>query len=107
MAGRQPGVRQLTALTRILLLGVSSSSSSVGAFSFTAGFLALLQALCAAVTTSDLAETQALLFCGASVTCDTGDPQCPTPLALAERSGQRLQMEFLLQNKTSGKGGPP
>ncbi|NXD92215.1 ARAP1 protein, partial [Chaetorhynchus papuensis] len=62
------------------------------------------RALCAAVTTSDLAETQALLFCGASVTCDTGDPQCPTPLALAERSGQRLQMEFLLQNKTSGKG---
>ncbi|KAM4789058.1 LOW QUALITY PROTEIN: arf-GAP with Rho-GAP domain, ANK repeat and PH domain-containing protein 1 [Cyanocitta cristata] len=59
------------------------------------------RALCAAVTTSDLAETQALLFCGASVTCDTGDPQCPTPLALAERSGQRLQMEFLLQNKTS------
>ncbi|NXH35485.1 ARAP1 protein, partial [Myiagra hebetior] len=60
------------------------------------------RALCAAVTTSDLAETQALLFCGASVTCDTGDPQCPIPLALAERSGQRLQMEFLLQNKTSG-----
>ncbi|XP_066428069.1 arf-GAP with Rho-GAP domain, ANK repeat and PH domain-containing protein 1 isoform X4 [Molothrus aeneus] len=59
------------------------------------------RALCAAVTTSDLAETQALLFCGASVTCDTGDPQCPTPLALAERSGQRLQMEFLLHNKTS------
>ncbi|NXE67333.1 ARAP1 protein, partial [Calcarius ornatus] len=62
----------------------------------------LNRALCAAVTTSDLAETQALLFCGASVTCDTGDPQCPTPLALAERSGQRLQMEFLLHNKTSG-----
>ncbi|NXU69850.1 ARAP1 protein, partial [Horornis vulcanius] len=61
------------------------------------------RALCVAVTTSDLAETQALLFCGASVTCDTGDPQCPTPLALAERSGQRLQMEFLLHNKTSGK----
>ncbi|NXW78777.1 ARAP1 protein, partial [Hirundo rustica] len=60
------------------------------------------RALCAAVTTSDLAETQALLFCGASVTCDTRDPQCPTPLALAERSGQRLQMEFLLHNKTSG-----
>ncbi|XP_037984376.1 arf-GAP with Rho-GAP domain, ANK repeat and PH domain-containing protein 1 isoform X4 [Motacilla alba alba] len=61
----------------------------------------LNRALCAAVTTSDLAETQALIFCGASVTCDTGDPQCPTPLALAERSGQRLQMEFLLHNKTS------
>uniref|UniRef100_A0A8C8AWM8 ArfGAP with RhoGAP domain, ankyrin repeat and PH domain 1 n=1 Tax=Otus sunia TaxID=257818 RepID=A0A8C8AWM8_9STRI len=61
----------------------------------------LIQALCAAVTTSDLAETQALLFCGAAVTCATGDPQCPTPLALAEKSGQRLQMEFLLHNKTS------
>ncbi|NXH69354.1 ARAP1 protein, partial [Hydrobates tethys] len=60
------------------------------------------RALCAAVTTSDLAETQALLFCGAAVTCATGDPQCPTPLALAEKSGQRLQMEFLLHNKTSG-----
>ncbi|NWR35511.1 ARAP1 protein, partial [Tachuris rubrigastra] len=60
------------------------------------------RALCVAVTTSDLKETQALLFCGASVTCDTGDSQCPTPLALAERSGQRLQMEFLLHNKTSG-----
>uniref|UniRef100_A0A8B9BDI7 ArfGAP with RhoGAP domain, ankyrin repeat and PH domain 1 n=1 Tax=Anser brachyrhynchus TaxID=132585 RepID=A0A8B9BDI7_9AVES len=59
------------------------------------------RALCAAVTTSDLAETQALVFCGAAVTCATGDPQCPTPLALAEKSGQRLQMEFLLHNKTS------
>ncbi|NXE15701.1 ARAP1 protein, partial [Lophotis ruficrista] len=63
------------------------------------------RALCAAVTTSDLAETQALLFCGAAVTCATGDPQCPTPLALAEKSGQRLQMEFLLHNKTSGECG--
>ncbi|XP_064000121.1 arf-GAP with Rho-GAP domain, ANK repeat and PH domain-containing protein 1 [Pogoniulus pusillus] len=59
------------------------------------------RALCVAVTTSDLAETQALLFCGASASCASGDPLCPTPLALAERSGQRLQMEFLLQNKTS------
>ncbi|KAK2513518.1 Arap1 [Columba guinea] len=59
------------------------------------------RALCAAVTTGDLAETLALLFCGAAVTCDTGDPRCPTPLALAQRSGQRLQMEFLLHNRTS------
>ncbi|OPJ67391.1 hypothetical protein AV530_013984 [Patagioenas fasciata monilis] len=63
-------------------------------------------ALCAAVTTGDLAETLALLFCGAAVTCDTGDPRCPTPLALAQRSGQRLQMEFLLHNRTSGMGWP-
>ncbi|NWU17265.1 ARAP1 protein, partial [Cephalopterus ornatus] len=65
------------------------------------------RALCVAVTTSDLKETQALLFCGASVTCDTGDSECPTPLALAERSGQRLQMEFLLHNKTSELRGLP
>ncbi|NXN15618.1 ARAP1 protein, partial [Indicator maculatus] len=64
----------------------------------------LNRALCVAVTTSDLAETQALLFCGAAATCATGDPQCPTPLALAEQSGQRLQMEFLLHNKTSAAG---
>uniref|UniRef100_A0A8B9ZV65 ArfGAP with RhoGAP domain, ankyrin repeat and PH domain 1 n=1 Tax=Anas zonorhyncha TaxID=75864 RepID=A0A8B9ZV65_9AVES len=67
---------------------------------------ALSQALCAAVTTSDLAETQALVFCGAAVTCATGDPQCPVPLALAEKSGQRLQMEFLLHNKTSSPETP-
>ncbi|NWR54764.1 ARAP1 protein, partial [Bucorvus abyssinicus] len=66
------------------------------------------RALCAAVTTGDLAETQALLFCGATVTCATGDPRCPTPLALAEKSGQRLQMEFLLHNRTSvGAAGWP
>ncbi|NXY36511.1 ARAP1 protein, partial [Pomatorhinus ruficollis] len=103
-AGRRPGGGR----------GSGSSRHSLGSFcwgsppppgwepSASPGLLALLQALCVAVTTSDLAETQALLFCGASVTCDTGDPQCPTPLALAERSGQRLQMEFLLHNKTSG-----
>ncbi|NXA48764.1 ARAP1 protein, partial [Nothocercus julius] len=60
------------------------------------------RALCAAVTTGDLAETQALVFCGASVSCATGDPGCPSPLALARRSGQRLQMEFLMHNQTSG-----
>lgn len=77
------------------------SSSSSPAFGLTP---LLPQALCAAVTTGDLAETLALLFCGAAVTCDTGDPRCPTPLALAQRSGQRLQMEFLLHNRTSGTG---
>uniref|UniRef100_A0A8V5HA22 Uncharacterized protein n=1 Tax=Melopsittacus undulatus TaxID=13146 RepID=A0A8V5HA22_MELUD len=61
----------------------------------------LIQALCAAVTTADLAETQALLFCGAAASCPSGDPQCPTPMALAQRSGQRLQMEFLLHNRGS------
>ncbi|NWY00785.1 ARAP1 protein, partial [Nothoprocta ornata] len=61
------------------------------------------RALCAAVTTGDLAETQALVFCGASVSCATGDPGCPSPLALARRSGQRLQVEFLMHNQSSGK----
>ncbi|XP_067322524.1 arf-GAP with Rho-GAP domain, ANK repeat and PH domain-containing protein 1 isoform X2 [Anolis sagrei] len=61
----------------------------------------LNKALCAAVTTTDLAETLALLFCGAEVGCYSGDPTCPNPMALAEAAGQRLQMEFLLQNKTS------
>ncbi|XP_015685133.1 arf-GAP with Rho-GAP domain, ANK repeat and PH domain-containing protein 1-like, partial [Protobothrops mucrosquamatus] len=59
------------------------------------------QALCTAVTTSDLAESLSLLFCGAEANCYTGDPDYPTPVALAEQAGQRLQMEFLMQNKTS------
>ncbi|XP_054998940.1 arf-GAP with Rho-GAP domain, ANK repeat and PH domain-containing protein 1 isoform X3 [Sorex araneus] len=59
------------------------------------------KALCAAVTTSDLAETQALLGCGAGVSCFSGDPAAPTPLALAEQAGQTLQMEFLRNNRTT------
>lgn len=59
------------------------------------------KALCAAVTTSDLAETQALLGCGAGVNCFSGDPEAPTPLALAEQAGQTLQMEFLRNNRTT------
>ncbi|XP_070346871.1 arf-GAP with Rho-GAP domain, ANK repeat and PH domain-containing protein 1 isoform X5 [Equus asinus] len=58
------------------------------------------KALCAAVTTTDLAETQALLGCGAGVSCFSGDPEAPTPLALAEQAGQTLQMEFLRNNRT-------
>uniref|UniRef100_A0A8C3VX04 ArfGAP with RhoGAP domain, ankyrin repeat and PH domain 1 n=1 Tax=Catagonus wagneri TaxID=51154 RepID=A0A8C3VX04_9CETA len=61
---------------------------------------ALIEALCAAVTTSDLAETQALLGCGAGVNCFSGDPGAPTPLALAEQAGQTLQMEFLRNNRS-------
>ncbi|XP_036180974.1 arf-GAP with Rho-GAP domain, ANK repeat and PH domain-containing protein 1 isoform X2 [Myotis myotis] len=59
------------------------------------------KALCAAVTTTDLAETQALLGCGAGVNCFSGDPEAPTPLALAEQAGQTLQMEFLRNNRTT------
>lgn len=60
------------------------------------------KALCAAVTTTDLAETQALLGCGAAVSCCSGDPEAPTPLALAEQAGQTLQMEFLRNNQGTG-----
>ncbi|XP_063288795.1 arf-GAP with Rho-GAP domain, ANK repeat and PH domain-containing protein 1 isoform X2 [Pelobates fuscus] len=59
------------------------------------------KALCAAVTTNDLSETQALVFCGADVNCSSGDLLYPQPIDLAEQAGQRLQMEFLQQNKTS------
>ncbi|XP_029411763.1 arf-GAP with Rho-GAP domain, ANK repeat and PH domain-containing protein 1 isoform X2 [Nannospalax galili] len=59
------------------------------------------KALCAAVTTTDLAETQALLGCGAGVSCFSGDPVVPTPLALAEQAGQTLQMEFLRNNQST------
>ncbi|XP_012580905.1 PREDICTED: arf-GAP with Rho-GAP domain, ANK repeat and PH domain-containing protein 1 isoform X3 [Condylura cristata] len=58
------------------------------------------KALCAAVTTTDLAETQALVGCGAGVNCFSGDPEAPTPLDLAEKAGQTLQMEFLRNNRT-------
>ncbi|XP_006885615.1 PREDICTED: arf-GAP with Rho-GAP domain, ANK repeat and PH domain-containing protein 1 isoform X2 [Elephantulus edwardii] len=61
----------------------------------------LIEALCAAVTTTDLAETQALLGCGAGVSCFSGDPDTPTPLALAEQAGQILQMEFLRNNRST------
>ncbi|EMP27295.1 Arf-GAP with Rho-GAP domain, ANK repeat and PH domain-containing protein 1, partial [Chelonia mydas] len=61
----------------------------------------LNKALCATVTTSDLAETQSLVFCGAEVSCFSGDPNFPNPIALAEQAGQKLQMEFLLHNKNS------
>ncbi|XP_053312586.1 arf-GAP with Rho-GAP domain, ANK repeat and PH domain-containing protein 1 [Spea bombifrons] len=61
----------------------------------------LNKALCAAVTTSDLTETQALIFCGADVSCSSEDLLYPHPIDLAEQAGQRLQVEFLQQNKTS------
>ncbi|XP_008068241.1 arf-GAP with Rho-GAP domain, ANK repeat and PH domain-containing protein 1 isoform X2 [Carlito syrichta] len=61
----------------------------------------LIEALCVAVTTTDLAETQALLGCGAEISCFSGDPEAPTPLALAEQAGQTLQMEFLRNNRTT------
>ncbi|XP_073331305.1 arf-GAP with Rho-GAP domain, ANK repeat and PH domain-containing protein 2 [Pagrus major] len=61
----------------------------------------LNQALCAAVVLPDVLQTMALVFSGADVMCATGDPTISTPYLLAQRAGQRLQMEFLHQNKLS------
>ncbi|XP_038586650.1 arf-GAP with Rho-GAP domain, ANK repeat and PH domain-containing protein 2 isoform X2 [Micropterus salmoides] len=61
----------------------------------------LNQALCAAVVLPDLLQTMALVFSGADVMCATRDPTFSTPYLLAQRAGQRLQMEFLHQNKLS------
>ncbi|CAB1351870.1 unnamed protein product, partial [Coregonus sp. 'balchen'] len=61
----------------------------------------LNQALCAAVVLPDVVETMALVFSGADVMCATGDPTHSTPYLLAQRAGQRLQMEFLHLNKLS------
>uniref|UniRef100_A0A3Q2XVM0 PH domain-containing protein n=1 Tax=Hippocampus comes TaxID=109280 RepID=A0A3Q2XVM0_HIPCM len=59
----------------------------------------LNKALCAAVVLPDVLRTMELLFNGADVMCATGDPTCSTPYLLAQRAGQRLQMEFLHQNR--------
>ncbi|XP_041055751.1 arf-GAP with Rho-GAP domain, ANK repeat and PH domain-containing protein 1-like isoform X2 [Carcharodon carcharias] len=61
----------------------------------------LNKALCAAVVTSDLEETMSLVFCGADVSCFSGDPALPSPVTLAQHAGQSLQVEFLNQNKNS------
>ncbi|KAM4714884.1 arf-GAP with Rho-GAP domain, ANK repeat and PH domain-containing protein 2 isoform 2-T2 [Anableps anableps] len=61
----------------------------------------LNQALCAAVVSSDVLQTMELVFSGADVMCATGDPVYSTPYLLAQRAGQKLQMEFLHQNKLS------
>ncbi|XP_042367788.1 arf-GAP with Rho-GAP domain, ANK repeat and PH domain-containing protein 2 isoform X2 [Plectropomus leopardus] len=58
-------------------------------------------ALCAAVVLPDVLQTMALVFSGADVMCATGDPTSSTPYLLAQRAGQKLQMEFLHQNKLS------
>ncbi|XP_023276619.1 arf-GAP with Rho-GAP domain, ANK repeat and PH domain-containing protein 2 isoform X2 [Seriola lalandi dorsalis] len=61
----------------------------------------LNQGLCAAVVLPDVLQTMALVFSGADVMCATGDPTYSTPYLLAQRAGQKLQMEFLHQNKLS------
>lgn len=68
------------------------------------GFLSVsLQALCINVQSNDVCETLALVFCGADVNCDTGIPEFPTPAALALHHGQKLQVEFLTQNRNIGQ----
>lgn len=62
-----------------------------------------VQALCAVVAAPDVQRTMVLVFSGANVMCATGDPAVSTPYLLAQRAGQRLQMEFLHQNKLTGK----
>ncbi|XP_072543701.1 arf-GAP with Rho-GAP domain, ANK repeat and PH domain-containing protein 2 isoform X2 [Salminus brasiliensis] len=61
----------------------------------------LNQALCAAALQSDVLVTMALVFSGADVMCATGDPDYSTPYLLAQKGGQRLQMEFLYHNQLS------
>ncbi|KAI4881132.1 hypothetical protein NFI96_017871 [Prochilodus magdalenae] len=61
----------------------------------------LNQALCSAVLQSDVLVTMALVFSGADVMCATGDPDYSTPYLLAQKAGQRLQMEFLYHNQLS------
>ncbi|KAK9972060.1 hypothetical protein ABG768_025391 [Culter alburnus] len=61
----------------------------------------LNKALCAAVVHPDVLQTMALVFSGADVMCATGDPEISTAYLLAQKAGQRLQMEFLYHNKLS------
>ncbi|XP_066522588.1 arf-GAP with Rho-GAP domain, ANK repeat and PH domain-containing protein 1 isoform X2 [Hoplias malabaricus] len=58
-------------------------------------------ALCINVQSSDVCETLALVFCGADVNCDTGIPDHSSPIALAMHYGQKLQVEFLSQNRNT------
>ncbi|MCJ8731477.1 hypothetical protein PDJAM_G00200070 [Pangasius djambal] len=61
----------------------------------------LNQALCSAVLQADVLLTMVLVFSGADVMCATGDPDYSTPYLLAQKAGQRLQMEFLYHNQLS------
>lgn len=62
-----------------------------------------MKALCATVVTPDVLRTMSLVFSGADVMCTTGDPSASTPYLMAQRAAQCLQMEFLHQNKLTGK----
>ncbi|KAG9335256.1 hypothetical protein JZ751_005435 [Albula glossodonta] len=58
-------------------------------------------ALCINIQSNDVLETLSLVFCGANVNCDTGNPEFPTPIALAQSYNQKLQVEFLSQNRNT------
>ncbi|XP_066555326.1 arfGAP with RhoGAP domain, ankyrin repeat and PH domain 1 isoform X3 [Amia ocellicauda] len=62
---------------------------------------ALDNALCINIQSNDVLETLSLVFCGANVNCDTGNPDFPTPISLAQSYEQHLQVEFLTQNKNT------
>ncbi|XP_078496310.1 arf-GAP with Rho-GAP domain, ANK repeat and PH domain-containing protein 1-like isoform X2 [Lissotriton helveticus] len=60
----------------------------------------LNEALCQAVLSDDnISETMLLVFSGAQVTGSSGQLGQPTPIALAAKAGQPLQLEFLKQNE--------
>ncbi|TRY85124.1 hypothetical protein DNTS_006329 [Danionella cerebrum] len=61
----------------------------------------LNNALCINVQSSDVCETLALIFCGADVSCESGDPALPTPIALASHYSQLVQLEMLQQNRNT------
>ncbi|KAI7790055.1 putative arf-GAP with Rho-GAP domain, partial [Triplophysa rosa] len=61
----------------------------------------LNNALCINVQSNDVCETLALVFCGADVNCDTGDPDLPSPITLAQHHGQNPQVELLAQNRNT------
>ncbi|XP_061072624.1 arf-GAP with Rho-GAP domain, ANK repeat and PH domain-containing protein 1-like isoform X1 [Conger conger] len=58
-------------------------------------------ALCINIQTNDVLETLSLVFCGANVNCHTGNPEFPSPIALAQSYNQQLQVEFLSQNRNT------
>ncbi|CAB1333182.1 unnamed protein product [Coregonus sp. 'balchen'] len=55
--------------------------------------------LCEVVCGPNVPETMSLLCSGARVLCLSGDPQCPSPISLAERAGQAMQTELLRHNE--------
>ncbi|KAJ8280412.1 hypothetical protein GJAV_G00054260 [Gymnothorax javanicus] len=63
--------------------------------------LELDNALCINIQTNDVLETLSLVFCGANVNCYSGNPDLPSPIALAQSYDQKLQVEFLSQNRNT------